>query len=249
VATDVLGVSGRAMLTALVEGTTDPAVLADLARGKLRRKLPALRQALRGRFRAHHAFLATQILGHLDYLDEALEAVTEEIGAHLAPFAPVIAQLDTIPGVSRQTAEELVAELGLDMTVFPTDRHVSSWAGLCPGHHESAGKRRSGRTRHGNRWLRRTLVLAAHSARRTRGTALAARYQRIARRRGAKTALVAVAHALLVTAYHVIREGATYRELGFDYHDRHDADRARHRAVTALERQGYRVTLEPAAVA
>jgi transposase len=249
VATDVLGVSGRAMLTALIAGTTDPAVLADLARGKLRRTRPALRQALAGRFRAHHAFLATQIFGPLDYLDEALERRTEELGARLAPFAPVIARLDTIPGGSRQTAEDLVAELGLDMTVFPSARHLSSWAGLCPGHHESAGQRRSGRPRKGNRWLRRTLVLAAHSARRTRGTALAARYQRIARHRGAKTALVAVAHPLLVTAYHVLKEDVPYRELGFDYHDRLAADRARRRAVALLQRQGYRATLEPAAVA
>lgn len=249
VASDVLGVSGRAMLAALVQGTTDPAVLADLARGKLRRKLPALRQALAGRFRAHHAFLGSQILAHLDYLDEALDTLTEQIGERLAPFAEVIQRLDTIPGYSRQTAEEVVAEVGLDMTVFPTDRHVSSWTGLCPGQNESGGKHRSGRTRKGNRWLRRTLVLAAHGARRTRGTALAARYQRIARHRGEKKALVAVAHALLVIAYHVIKEQATYRELGFDYNDRRDTDRARRRAVALLERQGYRVTLEHAAAA
>jgi transposase len=247
VAADVLGVSGRAMLEALVQGTTDPAVLADLARGKLRRKLPALRQALAGRFRAHHAFLGGQILAHLDYLDEALDTLTERIGELLAPFAAVIHRLDTIPGYSRQTAEEVVAELGLDMSVFPTDRHLSSWTALCPGQNESAGKHRSGRLRKGNRWLRRTLVLAAHGARRTTGTALAARYQRIARHRGEKKAIVAVAHALLVIAYHVIKEQATYRELGFDYNDRRDADRARRRAVALLERQGYRVTLERAA--
>jgi len=247
VASDVLGVSGRAMLEALVQGTTDPAVLADLARGKLRRKLPALRQALAGRFRTHHAFLAGQILAHLDYLDEALQTLTERIGELLAPFAEVIHRLDTIPGYSQQTAEEVVAELGLDMGAFPTDRHLSSWAGLCPGQNESAGKHRSGRTRKGNRWLRRTLVLAAHAAQRTKGTALAARYQRLARHRGEKKALVAVAHALLVTAYHVIKEQASYRELGFDYNARHDADRARRRALALLERQGYRVTLERAA--
>jgi transposase len=247
VASDVLGVSGRAMLEALVQGTTDPAVLADLARGKLRRKLPALRQALAGRFRPHHAFLGGQILAHLDYLDEALDTLTERIGELLAPFAEVIQRLDTIPGYSRQTAEEVVAELGLDMSVFPTDRHVSSWTGLCPGQNESAGKRRSGRIRKGNRWLRRTLVLAAHAARHTNGTALAARYYRIARHRGEKKALVAVAHALLVTAYHVIKEQVTYRELGFDYNDRREADRTRRRAIAQLERQGYRVTLERAA--
>jgi transposase len=244
VAADILGVSGRAMLTALVEGTTDAEVLADLARGKLRRKLPALRQALTGRFRPHHAFLASQILTHLDELGEHLDTLTARIGEVLLPFAAVIERLDTIPGYSQQTAQEVVAELGFDLSVFPTDRHLSSWAGLCPGHHESAGKHRSGRTRKGNRWLRQTLVRAAHAARYQRDTALAARFHRIARHRGQKKALVAVAHALLVTAYHVIKDEATYRELGFDYNDRRDAERVRRRAVATLERQGYRVALE-----
>jgi transposase len=247
VASDILGVSGRAMLDALVRGTTDADVLADLARGKLRRKLPALRQALHGRFRPHHAFLIGQLLGHLDYLDEALETLTERIGEVLAPFAPVIERLDTIPGYSRQTAEEVVAEVGLDMAVFPTDRHLSSWAGLCPGHHESAGKHRSGRTRKGNRWLRQTLVRSARAVAHTQHTALAARYRRIARHRGDKKAAVAVAHALLIIAYHVIKDETTYRELGFAYHDRRDAEQARRRALAILERQGYRVVLEPAA--
>jgi len=247
VASDILGVSGRAMLAALAHGTTDADVLADLARGKLRRKLPALRQALTGRFRPHHAFLASQLLAHLDALDELLDTLTLRIGEVLLPFAAVIHRLDTIPGYSTQTAEEVVAELGFDMSVFPTDRHVSSWTGLCPGHHESAGKHRSGRTRKGNRWLRQTLVRAAHAARYSKDTALAARYHRVARHRGAKKALVAVAHALLVTAYHVIKEQTTYRELGFDYNDRRDAERTRRRAVTTLERQGYRVILEPRA--
>jgi len=247
VASDILGVSGRAMLDALAQGTTDADLLADLARGKLRRKLPALRQALTGRFRPHHAFVASQILAHLDYLDEALETLTARIGEVLLPFAAVIQRLDTIPGYSTQTAEEIVAELGFDMSVFPTDRHLSSWAGLCPGNNESAGKHRSGRTRKGNRWVRQTLVRAAHAARYSKDTALAARYRRIARHRGEKKALVAVAHALLVTAYHVIKEQTTYRELGFDYNDRRDADRARRRALAVLHEQGYRVTLEPAA--
>jgi transposase len=247
VASDVLGVSGRAMLAALVEGTTDPAVLADLARGKLRRKLPALRQALTGRFRPHHAFLAAQILAHLDYLEEALQTLTDRIGDLLAPFAVVIEHLDTIPGISRQTAEEVVAEVGLDMSRFPTARHLSSWAGLCPGQNESAGKRRSSRIRKGNRWLRCSLVLAAQSVRYTKDTALAARYRRLARRRGDKKAIVAVAHMLLVIAYHVIRDDTTYHELGLDYYDHRAADHARRRALATLEQQGYRVTLERAA--
>jgi transposase len=247
VASDILGVSGRAMLTALAQGTTDPALLADLARGKLRRKLPALRQALAGHCRPHHAFLLAQLLAHLDYLDEALDTLTTRIGELLAPFEAVVIHLDTVPGFSRQTAEVVLAEVGFDMTVFPTARHVSSWAGLCPGQHQSAGKHRPIRIRKGNRWLRRALVLAAQAARHAKDSALAARYYRLARRRGEKKAIVALAHALLVIAYHIIRDDTTYRELGFDYNDHREADRARRRALAVLQHQGYRVILEPAA--
>jgi len=247
VATDVLGVSGRAMLDALVRGTTDPDVLADLARGKLRTKLPALRQALAGRFRPHHTFLLSQILGHLDYLDEAIVALSAQVEAVIAPFAETIHRLDTIPGVNQRVAEVLVAELGVDMAVFPSAGHLASWAGLCPGHHESAGKRHAGTTRRGNRWLRATLIQAALAAARTRHSAFGARYRRVLRHRGHKKAVVAVAHALLVTAYHVLASQTTYRELGADYYDRGHTGRATRRAVQALERQGYRVTLERAA--
>jgi transposase len=247
VATDILGVSGRAMLEALAEGTTDPEVLAELARGRLRAKLPALRQALAGRFRDHHAFLVGQVLAHLDYLDEAMDSLTARIEELLRPFTETLTRLDTIPGISRQTAEVLVAEIGLDMRVFPSAGHLASWAGLCPGQHESAGKHRSGKTRKGNRWLRAALIQAAHAARHVRDCALAARYRRIARHRGKKKAAVAVAHALLVTAYHVLDRETTYHELGAQYYDRQDAERARRRAVRALETQGYRVILERAA--
>jgi transposase len=247
VATRLLGASGRAMLDALVAGTTDPDVLADLARGKLRKKLPALRQALLGHFRAHHAFLVGQLLAHLDYLDEAIETVSTQIEGAMAPFAEALARLDTIRGVNQRTAEVLIAELGPDMRVFPTARHAASWAGLCPGNHESAGKHRSGRTRHGNRWLRAALIEAALAAsvRSTTG-AFAARYRRV-RHRGHKKAIVAVAHAILVTAYHLLARQTTYQDPGADYYDRRHAERVRHRAIQTLERQGYRVTLEPAA--
>jgi transposase len=161
VATDVLGVSGRAMLEALVHGTTDPDILAELARGKLRTKLPALRQALAGRFRPHHAFLVSQLLAHLDYLDEMITTLSERIEAAVAPFANELARLDTIHGVARRTAEVLISELGVDMRQFPSDRHLASWAGLCPGNNESAGKHKSGKTRRGNRWLRTALTEAA----------------------------------------------------------------------------------------
>jgi transposase len=158
VANDVLGVSGRAMLEALVRGTTDPRVLADLARGKLRAKLPALRQALTGRFRAHHAFLVSQLLAQLDFLEESIEQVSGQIGQAIAPYTAELERLDAIPGVNRRTAEVLIAEIGVDMRPFPTAKHLASWAGLCPGQHESAGKRKAGPTRKGNRWLRTALV-------------------------------------------------------------------------------------------
>jgi transposase len=247
VARDILGVSGRAMLQALVQGTTDPVVLADLARGRLRRKLPALRQALAGRFRAPHAFLVSQVLAHLDYLDEAIATLSEQVTAVIAPFAGALQLLTTIPGIATRTAEVLVAELGVDMSRFPTDRHLASWAGLCPGNHESAGKHRSGKTRKGNRWLRTALTEAALGAIRTRGSAFGARYRRLLRHRGHRKAVLAVAHALLRTVYHVLAQGGPYQEPGPDYYDRRHAQRVTRRAIRQLEAQGYRVTLVRAA--
>ena len=181
VATDILGVSGRAMLEALVQGTTDPTVLADLGPGETRCKLPALRAALAGRFRAHHARLVGHLLlSHLDSnLDEMIADLSGQVATQLAPFAAPLARLLTIPGIDQRPAEVLLAELGPDMTVFPTAGHAASWAGLCPGQHQSGGKRRPARTRHGNRWLRKTLLQAALGATRTRDSALAARYYRI----------------------------------------------------------------------
>jgi transposase len=244
VATDVLGMSGRAMLEALVQGTSDPAVLAELARGRMRAKLPALRQALVGHFRPHHAFLVTQILSHLDHLEEAVTTLSDRIEAVLAPFVDAMQRLDTIPGVNQRTAEVLIAELGVDMAQFPTARHLASWAGLCPGNHESAGKHKSGKTRKGNGWLRAALVEAALGATRTKNSAIAARYRRVMRHRGHKKAIIAVAHSLLVTAYHVLARHTVYQELGPDYYDRRHTERVTRRAVKALEHQGYRVTLE-----
>ncbi len=247
VATDVLGVSGRAMLDALVRGTTDPDVLADLARGALRKKLPALRQALSGRFRPHHAFLVSQILAHLDYLEEVIEAVSQQIDAVIAPFATALDRLSTIPGVKKRTAEVIVAEIGIDMSVFPSAAHLASWAGLCPGNNESGGKHRPGKTRKGDPWLRTALTEAALGAIRHGRGALAARYRRIMRHRGHKKAVIAVAHAILVISYHLLTRNLTYHELGDDYYDARYAERAKRRALQTLERQGYRVTLEPAA--
>lgn len=246
VASDILGVSGRAMLQALAEGTTDPAVLADLARGRLRGKLPALRAALTGRFRPHHAFIVGQLLAHLDYVDEAIGALSSEIESRLVPFADQVTRLDSIPGINRRTAEVIIAEVGVDMRAFPSAAHLASWAALCPGNNESAGKHASGKTRKGNRWLRTALIEAAAGASRAKNSALQARFRRVLRHRGPKKAVVALAHALLRIAYHVLADGTVYRELGADYYDRRHRQRATRRAIHVLETQGYRVILEPA---
>ena len=245
VATDVLGASGRAMLTALVEGTTDPGLLADLARGRLRAKLPALRQALTGRFRGHHAFLLTQLLAHLDYLDEAIATLSHAIEEHLAPFAEAAVRLQTIPGVKQRTLEAIIAEIGVDMRRFPTAGHLASWAGLCPGNNESGGKRRRGRVRKGNRWLKAALVEASLAAIRTKGSSLGAVYRRICRHAGHNIAIVAVAHAILEIVWHLLAQGTTYRELGADYLHRRNTEQTARRHIRFLETLGYRVTLEP----
>jgi transposase len=247
VVSDVMGVSGRLMLTALVQGTTDPTVLAELARGRLRVKLPALRRALEGRFRPHHAFLLRQILAKIDFLGETIADVTQEIDARVAPFEPMLAALDTIPGVDRIAAISIVAETGGDMRRFPSAAHLCSWGAMCPGQNESAGKRRSGKTRKGNRYLRRTLIQAALSATRKRDCALQTRYHRVKRQRGHKKAVVAVGHQILEIAYYVMRDGVSYQELGADYFDRRHHERAVRRHVKQLEAMGFQVTIEKAA--
>ncbi len=245
----VLGVSGRAMLDALVQGTTDPAVLADLARGRLRTKLPALQQALAGRFRDHHAFLLGQILAHVDHLDAAVTTLSGRIEALLRPFAAQVERLLTIPGVQRRTAETILAEIGTDMTRFPSAAHLASWAGMCPGNDESAGKRRSGKTRKGSKWLRTGLTEAGNAAARTKATALGARYRRIMPHRGHRKAVVAVGRHILEISYHLLGTATTYHELGADYFDRRHAERVQRRCLQQLERLGLRVTLTPAPAA
>jgi transposase len=248
VATDVLGVSGREMLAALVAGTNDPAGIAALAQGKLRHKLPELERALTGRVGAHQRFMLAKQLAHLDALDELIEQVSAEVQERLRPFVAAVARLDTIPGVGLRTAETLVAELGADLSRFPTAAHLASWAGMCPGHDESAGKRRSGKTRKGDRWLRIALIEAAQAAARKRDSYLRAQYQRLAARRGKKKALVAVGHTILVIAYHLLTEQAEYRELGPLFFDQRDEQRVTRRLVQRLQNLGYTVNLErPAA--
>jgi len=248
VASDLLGKSGRAMLDALVSGTTDPEVLADLARGQLRTKLPALREALQGRFSTKHALIVGQILAHIDFLDEAIDRLSEAIAEQLGPFGNMqVELLCTIPGVARRAAEVLVAETGGDMTKFPTSRHLASWAGVCPGNDESAGKRRSGRTRKGSKWLRQTLTESARAAARTKNTYLAAHYARLRVRRGSNRATTAVMHAILIAAWHMLQTGETYTDPGGDYYVRRDPERTTKRLVAQLERLGHTVTLQEAA--
>jgi transposase len=247
VATDVLGVSGRQMLAALVSGSEDPADLADLARGKLRDKLPQLERALHGRMGAHQRFMLAQQLAHLDALDELIERVSAEVTVRMRPFAAAVERLDTIPGVGLRTAETLIAEVGADVRRFPSAAHLASWAGMCPGNDESAGKHRSGTTRHGDPWLRAALIEAAQAAARTRRSYLAAQYHRLAVRRGKKKALVAVGHTILVIAYHLLARDSDYSDLGPLYFDQRD-DRLRSRLVHRLQTLGYTVHLDrPAA--
>jgi transposase len=247
VASDILGVSGRAMLDALVAGTTDPQVLAELARGKLRAKIPALREALVGRFDRQHALIVSAILAHLDFLDEQIQLLSDEIEEQLAPFAAAVELLCTIPGVQQRTAEVIVAEIGVDMSRFPSDRHLASWAGQCPGNDRSAGKRRSGKTRHGSKWLDTALTEAAMAATRTNDVYLAAQYQRLRPRRGHGRALGAVKHSIITACWHMLQTGELYRDAGSDYFTRRDPDRATRRLVAQLERLGHRVILEAAA--
>lgn len=244
VATDVMGKSGRVMLEAILAGATDPEQLAELAKGRLRNKLPQLKQALNGRVREHHRFLLVEQLSHIDYLDEAIGRLSGEIAERLRPLQAEIQRLDTIPGINRSIAEVLLAEIGPDMNRFPDAHHLASWAGMCPGHNESGGKRQSGKTRKGNRWLRQALIEAAHGASHTKDTYLSSQYRRLVGRRGKKRALVAVGHSLLVIAYHVLNRQATYVELGSNYFDQLHRCRLEQNLVQRLQKLGYTVTLE-----
>jgi transposase len=247
VASDILGVSGRAMLQALVAGERDPQLLAELAKGRLRAKLPLLQEALVGRFGPHHGLLVGEMLARIDAADATIDRLSAEIGRVTTPYTAILELLETIPGVNRRTAEVILAETGGDMRQFPSAAHLASWAGLCPGNNESAGKHHSGRTRKGSKWLRGALVEAAHAAAHTKDTYLAAQYRRLGGRRNDKRAAVAVAHSILVIAYHILDRGQPYAELGGDWLlKRESASAHTQRLVRQLERLGHKVALEPA---
>ncbi len=245
VATDILGKSGREILTALIAGVTDSEGLAQLAKGRLREKLPALQRALVGRFGAHQRFMVAEQLAHVDYLDAAIERVSAEIAQRVRTDDALIDRLDAIPGIGRYVAETLLAEIGTDMSRFPSARHLASWAGMCPGNRESAGKRQSGKTRKGSPWLRAILVQAAHAAGRTKGTYLSAQYRRLMARRGRNRAAIAVGHTLLVIIYHMIQRGTEYEDLGPQHFEERDRQGTERRLVRRLEGLGYTVVLEP----
>jgi transposase len=249
VVTDIQGVSAWAMLEAIVEGTTDPVALADLAKGLLRKKREQLVAALSGRVKPHHRFLIAEHLSQIEYLEESIQRISAEVAERLRPFDLAVKRLDSIPGISQQIAEVLLAEMGWDMSRFPTDKNLASWAGMCPGNNESAGKRRNGKTRKGSRWLRHALIEAAHGAARTKNKYLKTQYHRVAAHRGKKKALVAVGHSILIISYHLLTRGQEYSDLGANYFDERDRSAVQRRCVKRLEKLGYSVQLQQTSVA
>lgn len=246
VVSDINGKSAREMVAALVGGDTDTVAIANLARGRLREKLPELERALTGRFAAHQRFMLVQQLAHIDQLDANIAAVEAEIEERMRPFADAVEALDSIPGVGATTAHALIAEIGLDMTKFATAADLSSWAKMSPGNNQSAGKRYSGKTGKGNRWLRGLLTESAHAAARGK-TYVASQYHRLVPRLGKKKAAIAVGHSILVIVYHLLRQpGTHYQDLGAHYFDERDKERLKHRLVHRLEGLGYFVTLKAA---
>jgi transposase len=247
VASDILGASGRDMLQAMIDGQDDPKELAEPARHRLRTKMPKLQEALQGRVTDHHRFMLRQLLGQVKHLDEQIKAFDDRVEAVMSPLMKAaVDRLDTMPGVNRRAAEVIVSEIGHDMSRFPTAGHLASWAGLCPGNNESAGKRRSGRTTQGNRWLKRTLTQCAWAAQRTKNTYLASMHRRLAARRGSKRATLAIAHAQLRCSYEMLTRGQDYRDLGVDYFDRMNQERLTKQLVTRLTKLGHKVTLDAA---
>jgi transposase len=246
VASDVLGVSGRAMLRAMLNGEEDAGKLAELALGRLREKIPQLRLALEGNCTEHHRFMLRRLLSHLNYLETQVEEFSKRIGPELDKLLSdqKRKRLDAIPGIDRMSIENVIAEIGPDMSVFPDEHHLSSWTGICPGNEESAGKRLRSRTRKGNRWLRRALAESAWGASHKKDSYLAAQYRRLAARRGKKRALLAVGHSILVIIYHMLRRDVAYQDLGAEYFDRLEPERLKRYLVKRLERLGYRITLE-----
>ena len=245
VASDLMGKSAQQMLHGLLAGEADPATLAEFARGRMRSKRDQLAQALSGSLQPHHRVLITEHLAHIDTLDESMTRLSAEIAERLRPYEEILQRLETIPGIKRRLAEIILAEIGPDMSRFPSAQHLASWAGLCPGNHESAGKRLSGKTRKGSQWLRTALVEAAHAASHCKNSYLSAHYHHLAMRRGTKRAAVALAHTLLIIVYRLIAHDQVYQEVGATYLDERARQDQEHRLVRQLEKLGFAVTLTP----
>jgi transposase len=245
VASDMMGRSARDMLAALLSGEVAPTVLAELARGRMRAKRELLEQALQGQLKPYHRVLISEQLAHIDALDEEIERLNTEIAQRLSAYEPQLKRLETIPGIKRRLAEVILAEIGPDMQRFPSARHLASWAGMCPGTRQSAGKRLSGKTCKGSPWLRTALVEAAHAATHCKDSYLAAQYHRLVLRRGGKKATIAVGHTLLVIVYHVLADEKDYQELGGNSFDDYDRQAVQKRLVRRLEKLGYEVALTP----
>jgi len=248
VASNVVGVSGRAMLAAIIEGKATPTEMADLSKGRLREKREVLIKALEGQVKSHHRFVLTELLCQVDSLDETIARFDQQIEEYCRPFEEIVTLLDTIPGVARQTAEVIVSEIGVDMSRFESADHLAAWAGVAPGNNESAGKRLSGKTRRGNRALGVALNQAAHAAAHMKNTYLSAQYHRLAGRRGQKRAIVSVSHSILVIAYHMIKRKEPYHDLGGDYFDKRRPEASAKRLVKRLEQLGFSVSLEQTSV-
>jgi len=246
VASDLMGKSAQQMLHALLEGDVTPETMAEFARGRMRSKRELLVQALTGHLQAHHRFLLAEHLKHLSQLQDGIARLSTEIAERLQPYEKLLARLETIPGIKRRLAEIILAEIGTDMSRFPSAQHLASWAGICPGNHESGGKRLSGKTRKGSQWLRTALVEAAHAASHCKDSYLSAQSHRLAFRRGKKRAAVALAHTLLIIVYHLLAHEEEYQELGGTYFDELDRDKKEQRLVRQLERLGFEVALTPA---
>lgn len=244
VASDVLGKSGRAMIEAIIAGEEDPVILSELAQRRLKNKKPELQRALKGLIGPHQKLVLKTQLRHIDFLTEEIKRLDEEVKERMLPFDEDLELLDTIPGVGRRTAEQIIAEIGTDMNQFPSAAHLCSWAGLSPGNNESAGKRKPGRTRKGNQKLRSALVEAARAAARTKNTYLSSQYRRLAARRGANRAAVAVAHSILTIVYHMIKRKQPYIELGPTFYEERKRETVIKQSIKKLESLGYKVTVE-----
>ena len=248
VASDVMGVSGRKLLQSIIAGQNDATALAELAHRRMRSKIPQLREALWGRVTEHHRFMLRMLLDQIEHLEKQIRAFDDRIDEALGPFErEAVERLDTIPGVDHRAAQNIIAEIGADMSHFPSERHLCSWAGLSPGNHLSAGKRKRGRMTDGNRWLKRTLTQTAWAATRTKDTYLSAQYRRLAGKRGRKRAVMAVAHSQLASAYWLLSRATDYVDLGASHFDKLNGERRKHYLLAQLKRLGYEVALTPAA--